>query len=79
MNLVKNALKVSVLSVSLIMSHAVLADEAKGLEIAQERKARDEGHLSVDDDLGWFQTRLRAGSYCNSNALAALVLVLPSF
>ncbi|MEF1210845.1 outer membrane lipoprotein-sorting protein, partial [Vibrio alginolyticus] len=43
MNLVKNALKVSVLSVSLIMSHAVLADEAKGLEIAQERKARDEG------------------------------------
>ncbi len=43
MNLVKNALKVSVLSVSLIMSHAVLADKAKGLEIAQERKARDEG------------------------------------
>ncbi|MDF5586183.1 outer membrane lipoprotein-sorting protein, partial [Vibrio parahaemolyticus] len=43
MNVVKNALKVSVLSVSLIMSHAVLADEARGLEIAQERKARDEG------------------------------------
>ncbi|BCG13276.1 hypothetical protein YZOS03_17590 [Vibrio alginolyticus] len=43
MNLLKNALKVSALSVSLFMSHAVLADEAKGLEIAQERKARDEG------------------------------------
>ncbi|HHX8565855.1 outer membrane lipoprotein-sorting protein [Vibrio sp. RM-44-3] len=43
MNLLKNALKVSALSVSLFMSHAVLADEAKGLEIAQERNARDEG------------------------------------
>ncbi|MCR9629478.1 outer membrane lipoprotein-sorting protein [Vibrio antiquarius] len=43
MNLLKNALKVSALSVSLFMNHAVLADEAKGLEIAQERKARDEG------------------------------------
>ncbi len=43
MNLLKNVLKVSALSVSLFMSHALFADEAKGLEIAQERKARDEG------------------------------------
>lgn len=43
MKLVKTPFKVAALSVSLLLSPFTWADEAKGLEIAQERKARDEG------------------------------------
>ena len=43
MKLVKTPFKVAALSVSLLLSSFAWADEVKGLEIAQERKARDEG------------------------------------
>ena len=43
MKLVTTPFKVAALTVSLLLSPFAWADEAKGLEIAQERKARDEG------------------------------------
>lgn len=43
MKLFKTPLNVAALTVSLLLSPFAWADEAKGLEIAQERKARDEG------------------------------------
>ncbi len=69
MNLLKNALKVSALSVSLFMSHALLADEAKGLEIAQERKARDEGW---GDSVATMQMTLRNAQGESSTRLMRL-------
>lgn len=69
MNLLKNALQVSALSVSLFMSPAVFADEAKGLEIAQERKARDEGW---GDSVATMQMILRNAQGENSTRLMRL-------
>ncbi|WP_063345215.1 outer membrane lipoprotein-sorting protein [Vibrio jasicida] len=43
MNLLNTRLKVAVIAASFLMTPFSWADEAKGLEIAQERKARDEG------------------------------------
>ncbi len=43
MNLLNTRLKVAVIATSFLMTPFSWADEAKGLEIAQERKARDEG------------------------------------
>ncbi|CAM2999035.1 outer membrane lipoprotein-sorting protein [Vibrio mytili] len=43
MSLLKHVVTVSTIMVSLCASHVSLADETKGLEIAKERKARDEG------------------------------------
>ncbi|NOJ18678.1 outer membrane lipoprotein-sorting protein [Vibrio jasicida] len=43
MNLLNIRLKVAVIAASFLMSPFSWADEAKGLEIAQERKVRDEG------------------------------------
>ncbi|PQJ65897.1 outer membrane lipoprotein-sorting protein [Vibrio jasicida] len=43
MNLLNTRLKVAVIAASFLMTPFSWADEAKGLEIAQERKVRDEG------------------------------------
>ncbi|CAH1535455.1 Outer membrane lipoprotein-sorting protein [Vibrio jasicida] len=43
MNLLNTRLKVAVIAASFLMTPFSWADETKGLEIAQERKARDEG------------------------------------
>lgn len=43
MNLLNTRLKVAVIAASFLMPPFSWADEAKGLEIAQERKVRDEG------------------------------------